>query len=174
MIVHKANAYGADWSAKRNIGKRESGGCGVNGENVRIIFRVGGEHQGNNLGLIAEAFGKEWADRTVNLAGGQDFTFAGTAFTLNKAAGDSSTGVGIFAIINGEREKIDSLAWVGRAACGAKHHVIAEPDNNRALCLFGQMSGFKMESFAACKFNSGCLFHVIPRFLEGPSALWVE
>jgi hypothetical protein len=27
------------------------------------------------------------------------------------------------------------------------------------LCLFCQMSGFYMEGFAACKFNSDCLLH---------------
>ena len=70
---------------------------------VRVVFGVGGEDEGDDLGLTAEAIREHGAHGAVNLAAGEDFTLAGTAFALDEAAGDASAGVGVFAIIDGQR-----------------------------------------------------------------------
>src|SRR6185437_13214392 len=98
--------------------------------------------QGDNLRLMAKTFREERTDGTINLAAGKNFTFTGTSFALDEAAGNASAGVRVFAIVHREREEINSFPGFGCAAGGADDDVIAQPHNGRALRLFRQMSCF--------------------------------
>ena len=44
--------------------------------NVGIVFAVGGEDEGDDLGLALEAFGEQRAHGAVNLAAGENFALA--------------------------------------------------------------------------------------------------
>ena len=76
--------------------------------NVGIVIGVGGEHEGDDLGLALESFGEHRADGPVDLAAGEHFALAHAAFALDEAAGDASAGIGVFAVVNSEGEKIDA------------------------------------------------------------------
>src|SRR5262249_56056166 len=99
------------------------------GENSGVVWGIRGENQENDRGRVAEAFRERGAKGAIDLPRGQDFTFAGPAFALDKAAGNAPAGIGIFAIVHGEREEIDAFARIGRATRGAEHHVIALADD---------------------------------------------
>ena len=132
-----ADAHCADWAEERNVGKCESGGRAVDAEHVGIVIGVGGEHEGDDLGLAPESFGEHGPDGAIDLATGEHFALAHAAFALDEAAGKASTGVGVFAVIDGEGKKIDALARVGIGDGGGEHDVIAQADHRRAVGLLG-------------------------------------
>ena len=98
---------------------------GVDAADVGIILGISGENEGDDLGLALKSFGEHGADRAVNLAAGEDFALAHAAFALDKAAGNASAGVGVFAVVNGEREKIDARAGLGIGGGGGENDVLA-------------------------------------------------
>ena len=79
----------------------------------------------------------------VDLAAGEDFALTGPAFTLDEAAGDASAGVCVFAVINGQGEKVDSFTRFGVRGGGGENDVIARSYDDRAVGLLGLFSGFK-------------------------------
>ena len=60
----------------------------------------------NNLNFIEEAFREQRTDRTVNQAGSERFFFAGTAFALEEASGNTAGSVGLFNVVNGQGKEI--------------------------------------------------------------------
>ena len=135
--IDQADADSADRAFERNVGNGERGRCAVDTEDVGIVFGVGGENEGDDLGLALETVGEHGTHRAVNLAAGEDFTLAGAAFTLDEAAGNASAGVGVFAIINRQGEEIDSLAGIRVGGGGGEHYVVADAHNHRAVRLLG-------------------------------------
>ena len=111
---------------ERNVGDGQRAGGAVDAEDVGIIFRVGGKHEGDDLGFALEAFGEQRADGAVDLAAGENFALAGTAFALDEAAGDASAGVGVFAVIDGEGEEVDAFAGIGIGDGGGENDVVAQ------------------------------------------------
>ncbi len=141
--VDQAHAHRADGPEERNVGQRQRARRAVDAENVGIVVAVGGEHKGNDLGLALEALGKHGTHRPVDLAAGEHFALAHAAFALDEAAGKASTGVGVFAVVHGEREKVDAFARIGVGGRGGEHNVIAQADDGCSVGLLGQFSGFK-------------------------------
>src|SRR5208282_4025691 len=129
----QADTHGAERAEKRNIGEGQGGGSGVDAADIGIVFRVGGQDKGDDLGLAPEAFGEHRTDRPVNLAAGESLALAHAPFALDKAAGDASAGISVFAVVDGERKKVDALAGFGIGGRGGEHHVFAEAHDGRAV-----------------------------------------
>ena len=123
--IHQTYADGADGAFERNVGDGQCGRGAIDAEDVRVIFGVGGEDEGDDLGFAAEAIREQGPHGAVNLAAGENFTLAGAAFALDEAAGDASAGVGVFAIVNGQGEEIDAFAGIGIGGGGGQNDVIA-------------------------------------------------
>ena len=111
--------------------------------NVGIVFAVGREHERDHLRLALESFGEHGTDRAVDLPAGEHFALAHAAFALDEAAGETSAGVGVFAVVHGEREKVDAFARIGIGGGGGEHNVFAEADDGGSVGLLGQFSCFK-------------------------------
>jgi hypothetical protein len=79
-------------------------------QNVRIVLHVMREHGDDDLGLVAPAVGEQRADRTVDQAGNQCFLLGRTAFALEVAAGNAAGCVGLFLIVDRERQEVDAFA----------------------------------------------------------------
>ena len=125
LVVHQSDADRADRALERNVGESERAGCAVDSGDIGIVIVISGENQGDDLCLAAEAFGEQRTDGAIDLAAGEDFALAGAAFALDEAAGDASAGVGVFAIVNREWEKIDADAGFGIGAGGSENNVVA-------------------------------------------------
>src|SRR5208282_4991688 len=151
--VDQADAHRAKRAQKWNIGNGQGGRSGVNAANVRIVFGVGGKHEGYNLGLAAETIGEHGTHGPVNLATGQHLAFAHAPFALDESAGNASTGIGVLAIVNREREKVDAFAGFGIGGSGGQYDVVSEAHQGRAVGLLGKFSGFDGELFSACDFD---------------------
>ncbi len=137
VSVHLADAYCADRAMERNVGDAECDGSAVNARDVGVVLSIRGEDHRNYLRFAAEAFGKQRPDRPVNLAAGQNFALARPPFALDKAAGNSSRGIGVLAVVNRQREKVDALPRVRVGAGGGKNDVVADAHNAGAMRLFG-------------------------------------
>ena len=129
------------------------GRSGVDAADIGIVFRVGGQDQGDDLGLAPEAFGEHRTDRPVNLAAGESLALAHAPFALDKAAGNASAGVGVLAVVDGERKKVDALAGLGIGGGGGEDYVFAEAHDGSAVGLLGKFSGFDGELFSASEFD---------------------
>ncbi len=87
---------------------------------------------------------------------GQDFLFAGPAFALDKSAGDASTGVGVLAVIDSEREEVDAFPRIGGGHRGGQDDGFARGDQCGAGRLLGHAPGLKDQPLAAGKLD--CYF----------------
>ena len=111
LIVHTAHANRANGSVEGNIREREGRTSTIDADDIRIILFVRGKDECDDLRLVAEVFGEERPDGTVNLPRGQDLFLAGTSFALDESAGDASTSVGVLTVVHRERKEVDALAW---------------------------------------------------------------
>src|SRR5262249_5071224 len=117
----------------------------------------------------------ERTDGTVDHAAGENFTLAGTAFALDEAAGDASAGIGVLAVVDREREEVDSLAGIGIGDRGGEHDVIADANNTGAMRLFGKFAGFEFEIFTTGKFYANFCwfwFHESSFWTGGQGRAW--
>jgi hypothetical protein len=78
--------------------------------------------------------------RAIDQSARQHFLLGRLAFALEEAARDAPRRVGVLAVVDGQREEVDSLACVRRAAGGDEHHRIAGADDDRAVGLLGQFA----------------------------------
>jgi hypothetical protein len=58
LAIDEADADRADRAAERNARDRQRGGGAVHGQDVGIVLRITGDHQADDLDLVAEALGK--------------------------------------------------------------------------------------------------------------------
>ncbi len=143
LSVDQADAHGADRTEERNVRKRQRTRGAVDAQNVGIIITVGRQHERNDLGLALESLGEHGTHRPVDLAAGEHFALAHAAFALDEASGETSAGIGVFAVINGEGKEIDAFARIGVGGSGGEHNVFAEADHSGASGLLGELSSFK-------------------------------
>ncbi len=153
-----ADAHRADRTVERNVGNAQRNRRAVNAGDIRIVGRVRRQHHGDDLGLAAEAFGEQRPDGPIDLAAGKNFALAGPPFALDESARNASRGIGVLAVVDREREKVDALAGVGVGAGGGENHVVANAHNAGAVGLLGQFSGFKMNGLAAVQLNRYFVF----------------
>ncbi len=154
LAIDAADADGANGGAEGNVGESQSGSGGIDADHVGIVFLVGGEDQGDDLGFIAETIREERTDGAIDLAAGEHFFLAGPTFALDEAAGNAAAGVGVLAVVNGEGEEVDSLSGIGRGDCGGQNNGFARGDQCGARGLLGHAAGLKDQPLAAGKLDS--------------------
>ena len=71
------------------------------------------------------------------------------ALALEEAAGNASRGVGVFLVVDGERQEVDALARVGGRAGGDEDHGVARADDDRAVGLLGEPAGLDGDGLTA-------------------------
>ena len=132
-----------------NLGEGERGGCAGNRQDVRVVLRIGGEHERDDLRFVPPAGRKQRANRAIDHATREDLFFRRLAFAFEEAAGNAARRVGVFPVVDGERQEIDALPRIGRAARRHEDDGVAEPDNDGAAGLLGQLARFESEALVA-------------------------
>ena len=127
--------------------RQRRGGCDQR-QNVGIVFHVMRQHGDDDLGLVAPAVDEQRADRAVDQAGDQRFLFGGPAFALEIAAGNAARGVGLFDVVDGQRQEVDAFARRLGGDDGGEHHGLAVGGEHGAIGLTGDLAGFKPEGTA--------------------------
>ncbi len=132
-----SDANGGDGLLDGTIRNCERGAGGANREHVGVEFGIDRKHRRDDLNVVAEAVGKQWPDRTVDLARGKRGVFGRTSFALDVSSGDLAGGVHPFFEFAGEREEIDSFARLRRNSDGGENDVLlAVTDEGAAVGLF--------------------------------------
>ena len=167
LAVDAADAHRADRAGQRNVGDAERGGGAVDGEDVGVVFAVGAEEQGDDLGVVEVALGEERTQRTVGHAAGEDFLFGRAAFALEVAAGELAGGGGFFAVFDGEREQVLAFLDLGGGDGGDDDDGVAQADGDGAVGQFGELAGF--DGDVALREGGGDVVdgHVLVFFLFG-------
>ena len=139
--VHQADAHAGDGLLERDLRERQRRRGAGDGEHVGVVVGVGREHQRDDLRFVAPAGGEQRTDRPVDQAAGEDFLLGRLAFALEEAAGDAARGVGVFAVVDRERQEVDAFARARRVARRDEHHRVAQADDDGAVGLLGQLAG---------------------------------
>src|SRR5690606_38957711 len=145
FTVDVADASATDRAHEGYAGKGQGRGGGNHRQYVRIILKVVLDDGDDDLGVVLVAFREERADRAVDQAGNQRFHFGRTAFALEVAAWDLAGGVGLFLVVDGQREEVLArLRRLGRND-GGQNHGFAVGGEHGAVGLAGDLTGFELE-----------------------------
>ena len=125
FVVDEADAGGADRTLERRAGNRQRRGGGDQRQNVGIVLHVVRQHGDDDLGLVAPAVDEQRTDRAVDQAGDQRFLLGRTAFALEVAAGNAARGVGLFLVVDGQRQEVDAFARRLGGDDGGEHDGLA-------------------------------------------------
>jgi hypothetical protein len=105
LPFHAAHADAGDRARPRDLARAERERGRDQAEDVVVILLVGGEDVDDDLDFVLEAFREERPDGAVDDAAGEDLLVARAPFALDEAAGDLARGVGLFLVLDGEREE---------------------------------------------------------------------
>src|SRR5579859_1952568 len=156
LAIQQTDADASNGLLKGQIGTIRRSGSGGDGNHVGIIVAVRGEHHGDDLRFVAPRLRKERAHGTVNQARGENFLFRRTSFALEEASGNFPGGIGVFAIVDGQRKKV-AVVGRGRHAGGSEHDGVTVTGSDGAVGLLGNLSSFENEG-AAPDFNGNLVW----------------
>ena len=148
FVVDEADAGGADRALERRAGQRQRRGGRHHRHDVGIVLHVVRQHGDDHLGFVAPAVDEQRADRAVDQAGDQRLLLGRPALALEIAAGNAARGVGLFLVVDGERQEVDAFARRFGGDDGGEHHGLAIGRQHGAVGLTGDFSGFKPEGTA--------------------------
>ena len=173
--VHITYARSANRAAERHTADRQGRAGGDQGRNVGVHFGIQGQGVNHHMHLIEETLGKERADRTVDQTAGQRFILAWTAFPLEKTAWNLAGGIGLFQVINGQREEVlTGLAFgLGNYRCQNDGAVHVEQYRSVRLAsdfagLHGDGVGTPLESLGDLVEHAHCIYLLVKHGRCGP------
>ena len=137
-----SDADGGDGAGPRDIGDHEGGGGAIEGKDIGIVLTIGAEKNGDDLGVVVVAFGKERAQGAIDHPAGEDFFLGGAAFTAEVASGDATDGGGFFFVFDGEGEEVLAVFDFGGGNGGDDDDSFSHGDEGSAVGEFGKFSGF--------------------------------
>ena len=150
IISDQCHADTADSAGNGQAGQLGGGGSAVDSNDVVVLFRILGHHGNNDLDLVAQTLDKGWAQRAVDKATCQDGLRRRAALTAEEGARNLAGGVHTLFYVHSQREEVESLArLVGRGGRGQQHGVIVQVGGHGAVCLPGQLAGFKAQGAGA-------------------------
>ena len=145
FVIGEADAGGADRALERRAGQRQRGGGRHQRHDVGIVLHVVRQHGDDDLGLVAPAVDEQRTDRAVDQAGDQRLLFGRPAFALEIAAGNAARGVGLFLVVDGQRQEVDAFARRLGGDDGGEHDGLAIGRHHGAIGLARDFAGFKLE-----------------------------
>ena len=125
FAVDAPDADTADRTHEGHFGYVQRGGGGIDRQDVGFVESVGRNDHAVDLDIVKISGREKGTDRTVDVAGGQDFLFRRTRLTLEITAGKTSGRIEFLAIFDLQREEIDALPRFIRIGDCAKNHGIA-------------------------------------------------
>ena len=143
LVVDVTHARGADWAIERNTRQGQRCGSADHRDDIRVNLRVNGNHGGDNLYFVNEAFREQRANRAVNQTRDQGFAFAWAAFTTEETTRDFTGSVGALLVVNRQREKV--LAWLRffLAHNGHEYRSVIHANHHSGRCLARHHAGFQ-------------------------------
>ena len=140
LAVDQPDAHGGDRPRERNRRDRKRGRGAGQGQHVRIVLVIGRQQQGDDLRLAGPSGREQRPDRPVDQAARQHLLLGRLALALEEATRDPSGGVGVLAVVDGERKEVDALAGARRRARRDDDHRVAVAHRDGAVRLLGQLA----------------------------------
>ena len=141
LVVDEGDADGADGPVPWNVGDGEGGGGAVDHRDVGIVDQIGRHEGADDLNLIEETLGEEWAAGTVAEAGNEDLALGRTALAFEITAGEAAGGGVFVAVVAGEGEEVLTGTHGGRGASGDEDVGLADVDVDGAARELGDGAG---------------------------------
>ena len=123
FAVHSSNPNRADRPFEWNVGHGQRGRRAVHRQNVGIIFSIGAEQNGNDLGVVEITLREEGAQRSIGHPRREGFLFRRASFAFKITAGKFSRRCRFFPVINRQREKILTFLNGGGRDCARQHRL---------------------------------------------------
>ncbi len=149
FAVLVADPCRANGTVERGTGDGKRGGDAEHGRHLGVDRRVQRLDRGDDLHLAAEALGEQRPDGPVDQARGQDLAFARAALTTEKAAGDAAGGVGLFLVVDGERQEIFDLGGAFVDDHGHQQHGVVDIDHHGPVGLAGDLASLQGHGLVA-------------------------
>ncbi len=158
LAVDAGDADGTDGAGKGDVGDHEGGGGAVDAEDVGIVFTIGREEGGDDLGVVEVALGEERPQGAVGHATGEDFLFGGAAFTFEVATGEFADGGGALAVFNSQGEEILAFLDGGGGDGGDDDDGFAVANGDGSVGQFGDFASLddNRELAVRCGDTNGC------------------
>ena len=148
LAVQISDPHRADGRGERNLRHDQRRRSGVDGQNVGIVFSVRGEHQGDDLRLLAVPVRERGPKRPVDQTGSENLFFRRPPFALEEAARDAAAGVRVLLVINGQGHEVAqdrSFLETG----GGQNHRVGEANDACAVGLACNRTGLQRQRTAA-------------------------
>ena len=140
VALHATNPNAANWCGKRNFGGVQCERRCEQRQHVGVVFLIGRDDVDEDLDFVFESLRKQRTDGTVDDAAGQDFMIVGAALTLDETTRNLTGGVGLFLVLDGEREKWEGALIVTHRD-GGEHHSLPELYHGGSGGLLGHATG---------------------------------
>ena len=134
---------GADRAVEGDARDHQGRRGGVDREHVVRVDLVGAEDRPDDVDLVAEALGERGPQRPVDEAGGQNRLVGRPALPAEERAGDLAGGVHPLFDVDGEGEEVGALAHLSSSRRGGEHDRVADPGDDGAVRLTGQLAGLE-------------------------------
>ncbi len=145
LLVDPADAHCADRSEERHRRDHQRRRGAVDAEDVVRGDHVRREDGRNHLHLVLEALRPERPDRAVDHASGENRALARPTLALEEAAGDLARGVHALLDVDRQREEVRAFARLHPADGRREHHRLARADDDRAVCLLGELAALECD-----------------------------
>ncbi len=159
--VYVADARGADRPSEGDVGNRQSGRGGDDGEDVRLMLLVLREGRDDNLYLMPHVLGEQRAQGTVGQAGDEDGALGGAALPALEGAGNAAGRVESLLKVHRQREEIYPFPLLGGHSSGSQQDGVTAADGDGATGLQGQMARLQGEGMVPQPGYEGATFHYL-------------
>ena len=149
LAADATDADRADRAHEGDLADAERRRGAVERQDVRIVLLVGREDRQDDLDVVVVALREERAKRPVGEAHRQDGGLRRARLALDESAGDLARGVHPLLVVHGEREEVGPFAGLLGGDRGRQDDGVAIPDDDRAVCLLGELAGLHAEDLAA-------------------------
>ena len=149
LAADATDADRADRALERDVADAQRRGGAVERQDVGVVLLVGREDREDDLDVVVVALREERANRPVGEAHRQDGGLRRAGLALDESAGDLARGVHPLLVVDGEREEVGALAGLLGGDRGRQDDGVAIPDDDRAVCLLGELAGLHAEGPAA-------------------------
>ena len=147
--VDVANACRADRTVERNPRQRDRRRSPDQRRDIRIDFRIHRHDGRDDLHVVIEAIGEQRSERTVDETRGQRLLFRRPPFAAEESAGNLARGVGLFLVVDRQREKVLARLRLLGGDRGDQHDAVVQAHHHRTAGLAGDLAGFERQRMTA-------------------------